>query len=134
MIDFWILYCYQYISGSLRRICKYDETSRWWANAKKGQFYLEYNDVKIFVANWASIKVHCKSKHIFSICEFWCLSTEHNYLLYTISLRLISYQKMLRNISFELGFCYYHISISREIKVWEGLTQPFHSNDYKTSA
>ena len=28
IIDFWILHCYQYISGSLRRICQYDETSR----------------------------------------------------------------------------------------------------------
>ena len=28
IIDFWILDCYQYISGSLRRICQYDETSR----------------------------------------------------------------------------------------------------------
>ena len=28
IIDLWILHCYQYISGSLRRICQYDETSR----------------------------------------------------------------------------------------------------------
>ena len=114
IIDFWILHCYQYISGSLRRICQYDETSRWWANAKKGQFYLEYNDVKVFVANRAPVKGHCQLLHIVWTYEFWCLSTGITFyyipFCYWLSINVKKY-------FIWDWICRYHISILRQTKV-----------------